>query len=380
MNLWTQLLDTRIAAQKTWQHLLGPNFDAVSRFLTPTGSAAEFLPCDKTSESHCGYKIRPGIEHDEVVGYCPEGECSRIDLTSADVALLTVDWSLLLSEIATALELQGQPNQESPGLGQLGWIVPGEGKRFPVFFAATVNRQSPFPALQRFAARSSGTPFVFVTHSRSVLDVDSLGILSASKAEAVFLDMDVAIERSGSINAPEAAQRLMKFAIASAGSTAKEGPTQMILPEGADWQDVTIREVDGHTVEVFCQVRMGKATKEVRQTYTFENLGLSKRTSAGAKPSIAWENFLIPIISRKRIAASSSVKWARMRKWKEEIAAILHHVTGLPADGAFEHHRGRHCYEANFKVECDPRDIVPIPDAPRRLNQKCKVARSPDDE
>ena len=379
-NLWSKLLDQRIAPQRSWQEILGSNFESASRYLIPTGATADFLPCVKTPLNHCGHKVRPGSDDGIFVGYCPDGECARIDLSLADIALLSIDWNLLLAEIGASLGLDGQPVLESPGFGQIAWIAPGQGVRFPVFFGAPSNGQSVFPALQRFAGRSTRTPFAFVTLSRDSLDVDSLGILASGKVVTVFLDAEVAFDKQGNLSATDAAARLLKFAVDAVVSSRSVGPSQMILPQGADWQDVTIKEIDGHTIEFFCQVRRSDGTREVRHAYTFENLGLSKRTSKGPKPSIAWERFLMPILHGKRIVASSSDEWSRMRKWKEEVAGILHTTTGLPADEAFADHRGRNCYEANFKVDCDPRDIVPVPDAPRRLNQKGQIAKGSYDE
>jgi hypothetical protein len=380
MKFWHHLTDIRVAAQVTWREALDSDFERVSRFLVPTGATAEFVPCTKTPINHCGYKVRPASEAGTFTGFCPEDNCPRIPLTAADVALLTVDWGLLLSEAASSIGLAGSPSMEAPGVGHLGWFSIGENARFPAFVCIPNRNEATLPAIQRFAARTQGAPFILLAVSRAALDVDSLGILSASKSEPIFLEADAHMGRNGRIEMSDAAERLVRFASSAVVDTRKDGPQPMILPQGARWEDVTIKEIDGHTIKIFCRVRQGRNSREVQQNYSFENLGLAKRTTMGTKPSVAWIKFLIPILNGKRVVAADVDEWSRMRKWKEEVAAILHAVTGLPSDGAFEDYRGRSCYEAKFNVECAPSDIVPIPGAPRRINQKGKIARGPDDE
>jgi hypothetical protein len=139
--------------------------------------------------------------------------------------------------------------------------------------------------IQRFAERVTGMPFVIVIASRDQLDTDSLGLLNSRKAEAVFLDDQVKIDGNGGLEARVAADRLVKFALTTAGVTVKPAIPKFPTPEGAQWSDITILEVDGLTIEVRACVKTPSGPREQSAKYTYEALGLTKLVGGRQVPS-----------------------------------------------------------------------------------------------
>jgi hypothetical protein len=219
-----------------------------------------------------------------------------------------------------------------------------------------------------------------IVSSADVLGIECLALLHRRGAEVLELDQTVELPASGELAAPTAAKRLAEFASANAKSAAPLGHEPLDTPDGASWEDVTIREIDGHTIEIHCQVRHGPTTREARGSYSCDSLGWARRSSRGIVPNTDWQRFLLPVVRGKRVVAANVDAWARLRQSKRAVAKLLGELTGLPANGAFRSPRGRFCYEAVFKVECDQGAEVPIPAAPRRLNRKGNVARDAADE
>lgn len=371
---WQRLLQQRIAPAMAWRVVLGDHFDGLSRFLMASGALADFLPCPRTSTTHCGYTVRPGEKDDEFVGFCPEGECPRVELSRSDIALLEVDWLALAGRLGSALGLTGSPSLSAPGIGMLGWVAPTAPSRLPVFLALGREPAEVFDAAQRFAEQSPARPFALVVLSRDALNTECLALLHRRGADVVALDEAVEVSASGELAAPAAAKHLVEFALAQVRSGAQVGREPLDTPDGATWEDVTVREIDGHTIEIHCQVHRGRETREARQTYSCEGLGLVKKSAKGIKPSAGWSSFLLPILQRKRVAASDADAWLRLRQTKKAVAKLLEDLTGLPAAGAFTAHAGRLCYEAVFKVECSPSDELPVPDPPDAIVHQERLA------
>lgn len=373
--MWQSLLEGGESSQFAWRQDLDGEASGLRKYLTSTGRTASFVPCGESRD--CGWRIIEG----QFVGRCPEGLCDPKDFERSDLAMVDVDWATLLGDLGGALGLSGCPDAvtKTPAAVQLGWIAPAQSARFPVFFCAPTSFYPAFPMIQRFAERVTGMPFVLVIASRDQLDADSLGLLNSRKAEAVFLDDEVNLDGNGGLEARVAADRLVKFALTTAGVTVKPAIPKFPTPEGAQWNNFTIVEVDGLTIEVRADVRTPACTREERVRYTYEALGLTKLVGGIQVPSSDCA-FLMEILHHRRISVDSTQEWDSLRGFRKNIGKLLQEMTGLPSSGAFILHRGRRCYEAAFQVECEPGEEMNVPGPPRRLNREGRVAKSADDE
>jgi len=297
--------------------------------------------------------------------------------------MMKVDWPTLLAALGKVLCLTGQPDRVDalPVAVQIGWIAPAQTARFPVFFCAPTAFYPLFPSLQRFAERAAGTPFVLVVPSRDQLDTDCLGLLTSRKAKTVFLEEDVTLTSTGDMQCQQTAERLVKYALEVAGVNEPTTMPKFPTPEGATWEDFTITEIDGLTIEILAKVRTPSGIREASEQYTCERLGLSKKSKDGVKPVGAWD-FLMNIVQHRRVVVPYKLTslWSQTKKQKEQITAVLEELTSLKGAGAFTTTLGRCYYESVFKVNCELKDAPPIPDAPRRLNQKGLVAKNDADE
>jgi hypothetical protein len=317
-----------------------------------------------------------------MVGVCTENECPRTSFSRSDLAIMKVDWATLLAALGQALRLSGHPDRVAslPAAAQVGWIAPAETARYPVFFCSPTKFSPLFPHLQRFAERAVGEPFVLILPSRTSVDTDSAGLMNRRKVEMVFLEEAVAMDANGWLLANEAAARLNKFALEAGGITAVVPGPKFPTPEGARWRDLKITAIDQHTIEIHASVRTRSGTKQATESYSFSDFGFTKRSGKGVKPSVDWENFLLPIVQHRRVVAESPRAWDALKKSKEHVAAALKDLTKIDPAEAFISYPGRRCYEAGFNVACSPAEETPVPDVPRRLNQKGEVARNRRDE
>ena len=378
---WHLLLDQAVAPQRVWRDLLAQEFDGVSRFLAATGDIADFVACPKTAATGCGLRVSPAADG-SMVGVCTENECARTSFSRSDLAIMKVDWATLLAALGQALGLSGHPDQVGslPAAAQVGWIAPAQTARCPVFFCAPTKFSPLFPHLQRFAERAAGEPFALILPSRTSVDTDSAGLMNRRKAEMVVLEEAVSMDANGRLLAKEAAVRLTKFALAAGGITAVAPGPRFPTPEGARWRDFKITAIDQHTIEIHASVRTRSGPKQATESYSFSDFGFTKRSGKGVKPSVDWENFLIQIVQHRRVVAESPRAWGALKNSKEHVAAALKDLTEIDPDDAFISYPGRRCYEAGFNVACSPAEETPVPDAPRRLNQKGEVARNRRDE
>ena len=373
--MWQSLLEGGESSQFAWRQDLDGEASGLRKYLTSTGRTASFVPCGESRD--CGWRIIEG----QFVGRCPEGLCDPKDFERSDLAMVDVDWATLLGDLGGALGLSGCPDAvtKTPAAVQLGWIAPVQSARFAVFFCAPTPFYPAFPMIQRFAELAAGKPFVLVIASRAQLDILSLGVLHSRKAEAVFLDDEVKIDESGRLDALGAANRLVKFALAISGVTLKPSIPKFPTPEGAQWSDITILEVDGLTIEVRACVKTPSGPREQSAKYTYEALGLTKLVGGRQVPSSDCA-FLVEILRHRRVSVDSQKEWDSLRGFRNNIGGLLQDLTGLPSSGAFILHRGRRCYEAAFQVECEPGEEMTVPGPPRRLNREGRVGKGPDDE
>ena len=381
MHSWRTLLEQCIASQRAWRDLLGADFERALQFLAPTGDIADFVACPRTVAMSCGWRVRPAPDG-SLFGFCDEDECAKTPFSRAELAMMEVDCATLFSLLGKALGLSGHPDQVGslPAGAQIGWIAPAQTARYPVFFCAPTKFSPLFPHLQRFAERAAGEPFALILPSRTSVDTDSAGLMNRRKAEMVVLEEAVSMDANGRLLAKEAAARLTRFALEAGGITAVAPVPRFPTPEGARWRDFKITAIDQHTIEIHASVRTRSGTKQATESYSFSDFGFTKRSGKGVKPSVDWENFLIQIVQHRRVVAESPRAWNALKKSKEHVAAALKALTEIEPDDAFISYPGRRCYEAGFNVACSPAEETPVPDAPRRLNQKGGIARNRHDE
>lgn len=365
-SAWQWLARQRIAPAMTWRTLLGDDFDGLSRFLLPSGVLADFVPCPRTATTQCGYSVRPGDGDGEFVGFCPEGECPRIELARSSIVLLQVEWQALADEVAKALGLSGVCTVYAPGLAQLGWIAPVMTARYPVFFSAVASPSDNFGHIQRFAERAIG-PFVVILPSREALDLEAVGLIYTRNALAVFMDEGVDVGAEGQIDVEDARLAMEEFALVRAGVKAERKLPTFPTPHGAAWSDIRITAPrNEHEVTVAATVRSGGAATEVSADYSFEDFGLMRESADGSVPTKDWEEFFIQLVLHKRVAARTPKGWGRLKTAKKKVSRILGEITGLDPRGAITDHPGLRCYEAVFQVECERGKETPVPSDPRR--------------
>lgn len=367
MSPWKLLFDRPVAPRRAWQERLGDNYAAFEPFLLPTGSYADFLPCPRSATKDCGRRVVPG-DGQLCVAVCPDDQCDPIEVSRADRATLRVDMELIVTALSKALGLCGTSGTDSGG-AHLGWISPVQSARYQAFLSCPPCGESHFPLAQRFAERAAGEAFAFVLPSREDLDTDLVGLLSRRLAMPVFMEEEIDFLPDGNLEAEDARNRLVEFALVRAGIKKEFKLPRFPTPNGANWPDITITADNEHTLKIAAVVRAGMNAVEVTQSYSFKDLGLMKDSTDGPVPTSDWDNFLLKIIRKRRLVGNSPKHWGSLKTSKKLISRLLGDLTGLDPRGAFTDHPGLRCYEASFQVECERGAECPIPGTPRGLKE-----------
>ena len=270
------------------------------------------------------------------------------------------DTAMLAQNLAATLELKGT-SKIGTGGGFLGWLLPAENARCAVFFVVPSSAQSAFATLQRLAQSEPTRSFVVLLPSQEDMDPDTTALLAARNSEVAFLSQELRIEANGRLIAPALKARLLDFALRASGIEQEHKLPAFPTPPGAVWGDFLITEKSGFEIRVECSVRTGKKTFRHQEVYNFEHLGMAIKIKGELVPNSDWDNFLMPLLRHKRVVAESGKAWTTCKQSKLKVTGVLAAITGLDKQGAIIAHDGFRCYEAGFKVCCDPGHEQSVP-------------------
>ena len=105
-RFWKALDDLPTAASdaRDWRMRLGEEFEAISRYLRRTGEIATSVDCSSPGGDRCPMTVvhSPDGSLRAVCG-CSPGVCDSIELSHEDLAILKLDYSILVGDLATAM-------------------------------------------------------------------------------------------------------------------------------------------------------------------------------------------------------------------------------------------------------------------------------------
>ncbi|NLY01556.1 MAG: hypothetical protein GXY83_36155 [Rhodopirellula sp.] len=331
---------TTVAAE--WKALAVPDHDTLRSFLRPNGSLAASYPCRQCG---CAHEVVVHGEDDIVAACRCESQCPNIALTRSDIILYEVNRSALGKAVASAL---GITVDEAPvdGLHQtarIGFYSPFAGYRFPVLLTLQYEPDDMRMTVERLAATVDAA-FILLAPTAQLLSPATEDLLRRKSAMFISLADALDADEVGKFEAlPRCEELLAEFRSrhvpqADATSTAVFFPT----PADAEWKDVTIRFVDGHTVAVKVKDKTG--------VYHYSQMGMADRRNT--KPTKQWD------LLRDFVEAGGLFTWShrnaskKMQKHRELLAVRLKDFFRIDGD-PFEYVEDEKGWRARFKIMPD---------------------------
>ncbi len=270
-----------------WKEALGKAFPSLWPFLSPRRELAASFPCPYPGPDGCPRAV---VCHanGEIVAVCRSNvaACERVALTKADLVVYSLDLDLLARVLREALGLEKRDAVLGmPRVRAVGGLTLAADLTVPVYLAMSWAPSELAVTVERLAIRASG-PFVVMVPSANVLSAEVVRFLDGHQAVALALEDVTSAEDSGLAIFRERVlervaplrERLLREAFARELET-WPGLAFFPTPEGASWEEVTIRFRDGHTVSV--------TVREAHAVLTYVQLGMAKRTDA--VPTRQWQ-------------------------------------------------------------------------------------------
>lgn len=334
-QLWRLLEDRRTLAgvDAEWRSWLDDGPRLVARWRRRREQLARSVPTS-------GRQRRRIVDVDDDVAVTVDDESGETAVISKeDRVVYELDVGLLTTDMAAALQLDGQPEQIERGLHRLGTHLGVGGLAIPIFFGFAESPEVLLARASRCAARENG-PFVLMTPTMRFWS-EPLRALLRSRACVLIAVSQVLTIAGGTFAAVANLDRLASPSTEPARKSAASGPRFPTPPRSA-WHDVRLRFLDGETVTV----TVGATTRR----YSFIEMGLAHARSK--KPTVLWK--LLHNLAR----ANGAFTWTshgasrRVPKNIERLSKHLRAFFSMSGD-PIPHDASTGGYRAAFMIEPD---------------------------
>jgi len=242
-----------------WRGLLGGEFEAASRLLSPDSSRASAHPCSAPKPCGCYHDV---IEHgpEDIVAVCScrPRRCETLTLTQADIVVYELDRRALGDGIAAAL---GAVAQHAPVTGlqrtwSIGTYVSRPGHPLPVHLTVQTEPADFARVAEALVARAAG-PFILAAPTRDLLTPQADDVLRRARAQFIPLAEEFELDPSGSIRPRRSPEEMLApllgaapptptgIAVAVTGSSEKDA--QVFRRQGRSW--LVVYERESRTIE-----------------------------------------------------------------------------------------------------------------------------------
>lgn len=322
-----------------WKALAGPAHDALRSFLRPNGRLAASYPCRQCG---CAHEVVVHGEDDIVAACRCESQCPNIALARPDIILYEVNRSALGRAVASALGFAFDETRLD-GLHQtarVGFYSPFAGYRFPVLLTLQYEPDDMRVTVERLATTVNG-PFVLLAPTAQLISPAAEDLLRRKNATFLPLTEALRVVDAGKFEAlPRCEELLAEFRSrhvpqADAKSTVVFFPT----PADAEWKDVIIRFVDGHTV----------AVKVMDQTANYHYSQMGMADGRNAHPTKQWDLLRLFAENNGTLTWGSRGADRRNQKRRENLAERLRAFFRIDGD-PFEYVEDEKGWRARFKT------------------------------
>lgn len=267
MRLWRSLERVRgwAAGGAEWRERMGEEFPFLEPLLRPLEERARSLPAPGRVEP-----LRVVVHaEDDIVAVDPETGGTTA-LTLEDILIWELDAEALFGAVARAMGLIGTPAPAGARLWWLGEFAPIEGVRFPVYLAPSRETRE-VASSGGYVAALATSPLIILTPTRSAAGPALDSLLTGGQVAWMALEDELEWDGEAAFRAKRPlAHALRPFLERHAPEAVEAAPAKRFpTPAGTRWADISMRFVDGHTV----QVRIDDLTRRL----TFHDMGLEDR-------------------------------------------------------------------------------------------------------
>jgi len=322
-----------------WKALAGPDHDILRSFLRPNGSLAASYPCARCG---CAHEVITHGENDIVAVCRCEAQCPNITLTKPEIVLYEVNRSALGKAVAAALQISADqaPIDGLHQTARIGLYSPFAGYRFPVVLTLQCEPEDVKMVVEQLVATTDGA-FILLAPSTQLIPAAAEDLLKRKNAMFLPLADVIDVVDGGSFKAVPRCEDLFAEFRSRSVPQADAAPSMVFFPTLADaeWKNVTIRFVDGHTVSV--------KVKDQTGTFHYSQMGMADGRSS--KPTKQWDLLRVFAESNGTLTWGSSGADRRNQKRRENLADDLRAFFRLDGD-PFEYVEDVKGWRARFTV------------------------------
>ena len=309
------------SARWTWRHVLGDTWPDFAPLLRRVGQVVDRLPCPGPYGDGCPRHI---VAHDDgqIVAVCgdPDGQCDRLVLKKGENVVLELDRQHLAHALSQHLGLKGELLPlHSPECVQLGWDEPLAGERFPVCLLLPASDEQVHETASRLRGHFE-KPFVLVVPLRKQAESETVEYLRGCQSRIVYLEDMLGVEAGEWSALPSAEDALNSFRHDVVGGSRFSLPEHRFpTPTGTTWENVLIRFIDGHQIQILAKKQQGVAH--------YAHLGMAQHKNG--QSTLQWDLLLKVADGHGEYLWPRAQDRGRLKKRRDRLAEHLQVFFGI---------------------------------------------------
>lgn len=334
------------AVAAEWKSLLGPEYDMAEGLLRPNGKLASSYPCPLPDGCGCAHRV---VTHspDDIVAVCrcvPK-RCDTFSLKRTDLAVYELNWSVLCTAIASALDVipEDIAVEGLPVTRRIGIYSPYAGFRFPVYLTIQFEPDEFRRAVEGLVVRED-RPFILLTPTREYYGPDCEKLLNQRSACLLPLADLFVLRDDGRFTTEKPFENILTGFRATVLPSPKDSGSMVFFPTPPDatWSDVSIKFKDGHTVSI----KVGNAAG----TYNYTQMGMvDERNGNPTKQWLLLESFAT---AHGKLGWAHSDAERKNQKRRENLTKNLREFFRIEGD-PFRWTKDGSAWEACFAISYD---------------------------
>jgi hypothetical protein len=333
-----------VAVMEDWKRLTGPDYRFLQGSLRPNGETANSYPCPLPGDG-CGCRhaiVRHGPNDIVAVCQCDPRRCEPLPVSPEETRLHELDTTLLGNMVASALGVT--PNVHFIAGLHATWQITthrqSQGRRIPVYITIQTEPADLYHTVESLVVRNP-TPFLLFTPTHERHEPRSLELLQARDCHCLALSDTVGLDENTHVLASRSLEELFSetLFLPEANATKTTAQDFFPTPPGANWEDVSIRFVDGHTVSIRVKGEAG--------TYNYTQMGLVDKRNGN--PTKQWNVLTAFADGGGELTWQNARATRQVQKQREHLAKALKHFFGL-TDDPFEYLHHTKGWSARFTI------------------------------
>jgi hypothetical protein len=283
-SLWRSLPSIPEAATSRfeWQALLEKEWSAIAPLLRATGALVKRVRCPSPGGDGCPRHV---VRHRDgrIVAVCgdPEGQCDTLDLTLDDIVVHELDLEKLADALCRLLGLEPEllPLSFAGPAWQVGWYEPVAGQRFAMVLVLPVEGDQAHHATVRLRGHYD-RPFLVTMPTRAAVEPQTAEYLRAGRSRLLILEEVLGVEPATGWQLLRPAEDLLSHFRRDVVGEVRFGTPEhrFPTPPGTSWNNVTIRFIDGHQLDIRARSQRG--------VFDYAHMGMSRANAD--EPTVQW--------------------------------------------------------------------------------------------